>query len=141
LLLPPQQIQPSPGALDCVLAAQSIKKIQRLGENNTNQTNTGQIENVGTPTINRRAENKSRTGPHNLLRKKRGRGDWKFRKQLKKDGRRYPSKRTNAGNGHEKSDLLLLAQIEKLNGSSNEESPNHPISNSTVPKNSHASIG
>jgi hypothetical protein len=26
LLLPPEQIQPSPGALDCMLAAQSIKK-------------------------------------------------------------------------------------------------------------------
>jgi hypothetical protein len=26
LLLPPQQIQPSPGALDCVLAAQPIEK-------------------------------------------------------------------------------------------------------------------
>jgi hypothetical protein len=79
LLLPPEQIQPSPGALDCVLAAQSIKN-QRLGGNSTNQTNTGQIENVGTPTINRRAEHKSRTGPDNLLRKRGGGGDWKFRK-------------------------------------------------------------
>jgi hypothetical protein len=40
--------------------------------NSSNQTNTGQIENVGIWTDSRKAEHRSRTGPDSLLQKRRG---------------------------------------------------------------------
>jgi hypothetical protein len=46
------------------------QRIQRLGgRGSRNQTNTGQIENVGIWTNSRKAEHRSRTGPDSLLQK------------------------------------------------------------------------